>query len=429
MKRIVTPGRMPMKIALLSVPALLLLFAGCRQSFDYYNPLDPSEDAALSEILPFIEDPVIRNAILDSGALNKSELGQLWVEGLTHGGAVTTGAGMEFLSYTSNLQFRSTGLPDSLTGDLSSLGKMRSLERLELHDNVFSEANLDAIPHIRSLRDLILEDNAIADAAGLVPLLERYNRGQLSLSVGWNTIDAGTLIALRPVLDRLYGLNISGLDPVGEDLDLDFLASNTTIDGLDISYNTLTGTLSPLGRLSELRWFYARSTNMDGALFSTMPHLPHLNYINLRDNLLTDLTPVTTALSSYNRGQLRLEIGDNPYGAGALGALAPAMDRLHGLEIPFFGSTGPLTNLDSLPTNDTIRYFNVTGHTISDISAISRLRELESFDMENNGAGFVAGSEALLNLPRLRMVWVVNSPGIDQWVLDELRSRGVEVYD
>lgn len=418
----------PVRLALLTVPMMLLLLAGCRQSFDYYNPLDPNEDAPLSEILPFIEDPVIRNAIVGSGVSTKRDLDWLWVDGFTHGGDVTTAAGMEFLSYTSNVEFRDTGLPDSLAGDLASLRKMRSLDRLDLRDNLFTEANLDLIPYISSLNDLILENNAITDAAGLVPLLERYRRGQLSLSVGWNSIDASTLIALRPVLDRLHGLNIAELDPV-EQLDLAFLASNTTIHGFDISYNELAGDLGALGRLGELRWFYAVETNMDGALFSSMPYLPRLNNFNLRDNQFTELSSVATVLSSYNRGQIRLNIGDNPYGAGVLGDLAPAMDRLHGLELSFFGGTGPLTNLNSLPVNDTIRDFNVTGHNLSDISAISRLRELEYFDMENNGAGFVSGADALLNLPRLREIWVFNSPGIDQWVLDELRSRGVQVYD
>ncbi|TVR67507.1 MAG: hypothetical protein EA427_13505, partial [Spirochaetaceae bacterium] len=408
---------------LASALALVSVFGGCRQSFDYYNPLDPAEDAPISEILPLIADPVIRNAIIDNGAQTKRELDWLWVNGNEHGGTVTTLEGIEFLSNLRNLTLHHAGLPGSPAVDMSPLVKIASLEYLNIERNQFDETNLDVIPFLPNLRSLRLADNLIRDAESLVALATPYGVGQLWLHANDNPILPETLPALQQVLNRFSGLNIAYGD--GSLSDLSFLVPNDTIEFFDISGHDALTTLSSLSSLSRLQFLRADETGMDESLFLTIPVFPDGFRLSIRENDITDFSVVASYIGQYGRAGMQLEMGGGSLALEELWNLRPVMDRLEGLHLgSWFGGEGPLLDLDFLPQNDTIRFLQLYGYTVTDISAVSRLEELHSFGLEDNPAEFINGFEVLLNLPHLRELRLWNTPAVDWDVIDELMRRG-----
>jgi hypothetical protein len=356
----------------------------------------------------------------------KSELGWLNVEGWNYGDVVTT-AGVEFLSYTRDLRLAGAGLESV---DLAPLTKMRNLHSLDLANNQFDDSNVGSIPYLPLLDHLSLHDNAMIDAGSVAPLISRYPRGGISIDLGWNDqIDPGTLVALRPVLDHLHGLGLNGVDPLGESLfDLSFIVSNNTISNLNVSDNPGIDSYGALSLLTELRDFGAWNNNIDEARLLTIPFLPELTYIGLGNNQISDLSVLIPWVGLYERHQLNLSIGENPFDPGQLWNLASVMDRLHHLDITWWDGTGPLSTLDFLPQNDTIHHLRLNGNALSDINGVRRLAILEHLELNDtfNGFQYAWGSEALLDLPNLRQVDAWESC-VEPSVLEELSRRGVSV--
>lgn len=415
-----------------------LALGGCRQSFEYHNPLDPRVDASIAEILPYIEDPVIRQAVLESGARTRRELGFLWVNGNDHGGHVRSMQGIEYLSHLNHIAFYETGLPGTPAVGLSPLAKMDELGRLDFAWNDFGDVDIESIPFLPNLDFISFYRNRITDAASVVPLIEQYGEAQLGVNLDHNPIDPITLLALQPVLNRLTGLNVGWLQerPDSTPLtDLSFLVANDTITYIGLHGHDGITDWSRLSLLTSLNRVGLGRVGMDDASFQTLPLFSSdFNSLDVHGNDLTDLAAVADYIRRYSRTDFFLNIADNPFSAAALFDLAPALDQVFRLYVAWYGNwqdpdfePGPITNLDFLPSNDTIHYFDVSGNDITNISAISRLRRLEELRMDGNRSEFVAGAEALLDLPDLQHLWISGTDGIPEWVLTQLRSRGVRV--
>jgi hypothetical protein len=99
-------------------------------TFNYYNPLDPQEDAELSAVLPAIADANLRGQIGTRAAaqeiITKNELRSLNLSNVV---GMTSIAGIEFLAQLEELLFDTT---DFSAIALEPLGKLANLRTLAL---------------------------------------------------------------------------------------------------------------------------------------------------------------------------------------------------------------------------------------------------------------------------------------------------------
>ena len=427
--------RTPVGSVLILLLAVLLM--GCHwEDPEYYNPLDPGEDADIWVFLDRLDqrdtplDPVIRQAVASSGAPTKFSLGSLWVWGNQHGGAVNTLEGLEFFSQTNWLGLENVQLENGV--DLTPLTRMRRLENLFLSGNGFDDATVANIPHISQLKHLSLRDNQIADAAAFIPLIGQYGTARLSVEIGGNPFPVATLSALGVALQSLSGLSITSLsEPIS---DFAFLVENETIQWLNISYNALPEVLQGLSRLRRLEHLELAGAGLDNTRLATLPVFPGLRLLNISDNAISSGQDIATYLSNYGTGRLNLNVRGNILGPAELQDFAVALNQLEWLYLEVQNAE-PILDLNFLRTNATIHGLGLSMITFSgglenpiDISAVSRLSALEWLDIADNQGNEIQGLQALLELPRLREVNVSNSFNMRFDILDQLLVRGVFVH-
>lgn len=231
----------------------VLVLTACADSYNYYNPLDPRENVPLEVVLPFVEDPVMRQAIQEA-ALEQNATTKFEIESVNVFDAqVTSLQGLEFFPDIRWLELNFVRLVQNNV-DLTPLTKMQGLSFLNLMNNEFGPETMDRIPYFPQIAGLSLGFNPIGDAAVLVPLLTPYNRRQLNLDLQFAELEYDTLPAFAPVLDRLWRLELRSINSVSPLLDLGFLSSNGTITDLIIQDVDELVDASGLANLSGLRW-------------------------------------------------------------------------------------------------------------------------------------------------------------------------------
>ena len=250
----------------LYLPAILVLtmtVASCGESYSFYNPLDPREDAPLEDILPYVVDPDIRAAIQDAAALMDPPVDtKNGIEYVSVFDAnVTTLTGLEFFSRLRALELNFVGLVDNDV-DLDPLTRLSQLEALNLMNNGFGPETLGRIPHIPSLNYLSLGYNLIEDAAALVDLLSPYKQSQLGLDLQFAELELDTLPALNEVMDRLNSLNLVSIGSVSAGVNLSAFDPNDTLQALTLSDLPGLTDVSGIARFQEL-YFVDLSNNQD----------------------------------------------------------------------------------------------------------------------------------------------------------------------
>jgi Leucine-rich repeat (LRR) protein len=222
--------------AVLVIAGAVLLFGGCEQAtFDYYNPLDPQENASVEDVVARAAlDPNVEGAVLDDwSGYRKSEVEFISVFNIP----VSSVTGLEFFSALTSLELNLVQLRGV---DLTPILSLSNLDSLNLMNNGYTDTDLADLPHFSQINYLSLGYNPILDAASVNSILEQHvaDGDRITLDLQSSPVDHATLASLR--FDALDGLHIGFLQDTGGNpaplTDTSFLpAGSSTLRYLDIS--------------------------------------------------------------------------------------------------------------------------------------------------------------------------------------------------
>jgi Leucine-rich repeat (LRR) protein len=394
--------------AVLVIAGAVLLFGGCEQAtFEYYNPLDPQEDALVEQVVAGAAlDPNVEGEILNqwSGS-RKSEVDFISVFDIP----ISSVAGLEFFPELTSLELNLVQLRGV---DLTPILSLSNLDSLNLMNNGYTDSDLADLPHFSQINYLSLGYNPILDAASANVILERHiaDGDRISLDLQSTPVAHDTLASLR--YDALDGLHIGYLtDTGGADApltDTDFLpADNSTLRYLDISgphAPDMAGVrgLDNLQELSILRYQGTDLTaispvdtlvvlNVDQSDLTSLDGLdaPDLWILSVRNS--SSLEDIQQLASGGMQDSLRhLEVQQTGLADEDL-AVIWAMSNLtwleaSGLADPANGNP-TITDLTGISNASSLEHVDFAdnpdlSHGIADLAALPRL---ESVDLQNTG--------------------------------------------
>ncbi|MCG8481192.1 MAG: hypothetical protein MI724_19005 [Spirochaetales bacterium] len=396
------------------VAAFGLTIFGCQLStYDLDNPLDPEVDAPIEDVLPFVVDGDIAQAIRDTEVQFKSEVTEVRVFLQD----VESLEGIQFFPAIRYLELNNVNLV-SLGTDLSPILELENLNGLNLMANGYTDENVSSLPPFPGLSFFSLGFNDITDAASVVPIVERYGRAELELDIQEMPIDADTLASLRPVLDRLSGLSIGNFNAPSSNpiTDLGFLTTNDTIRRVELGGLSITD-YEPLAQLSALQYVGIHAwpdTNLDRLTFLSGT----IEELNVSESSLTSLAGLPGGLS-----QLALEGSSALTDISELAAAGAnaALRELNISRTPL--DEGDMAVLSSLQRLDTLFIFSVPAITTLDFLAGNpNLQRIHA----GNNPDLVAGLDSLVSLPELEELWITAS-GFSPADVDAFRAARPDV--
>ena len=401
-------------VLLSTIIAAGLALSGCRlSSFDgeFDNPLDPDVDAPIEDVLTFVVDDNLDEAIRDTNAQFKSEVMQVRVFQKDVGSL----DGIEYFNNINYLELNDANIA-SLDTDLSPILQLENLQSLNLMANGYTDQNVASIPHFPRISFLSLGFNDLTDAASLVPIVERYGRAQLYLDIQEMPIEADTLTSLRPVLDRISGLSISNFNhpaAINPITDLNFLEANDTITEIELGGLSIAD-YTPLDRLSALRqvgihaWpdtdlnrfpsLSIETLNVDSSSLTSLTGLPSglSELVVGGSSALTDISQLAT---SEAQGIRRLNISRTPLDETDMAVLS----SLQNLELIAISNVPALTTLAFLVDSPNLQWI-----------------------FAGNNPNLTAGLDALVSLTALEELWI-ESTGFSQSDVDAFRAERPDV--
>ncbi|MEM9859840.1 MAG: leucine-rich repeat domain-containing protein, partial [Bacteroidota bacterium] len=217
---------------------------------------------------------------------------------------------------------------------------------LTLHNNVLSGSLPSSLGDLKSLERLFLQDN---DLSGIIP----ETLGDLSLLKLLQLYDnqlTGEIPESFKQLSKLYGLNLSHNSLTG--VIPDSIVALTELEHLSLNNNQLTGTIpTSIGNLTKLDYLYLQNNQLTGSIPSSIENLSLMTRLYLHNNQLNG--PIPAGVSQLS--SLRLMLlqsndfsGEIPNDLGALINLVEinlSHNQLTGV-IP--SSVGELTELVNL---------------------------------------------------------------------------------
>ncbi|MFP4330773.1 MAG: hypothetical protein ACLFP6_08650 [Spirochaetaceae bacterium] len=398
----------PLRLLLTAGAAALFLSACNFYNPEYYNPLDPALDAPIEEVIDQVVNPNLRQAILDTGATTKFDVGFVSV----FEEPVDTLEGIEFFSQIRYLELNNADIV-ALGTDLTVLRDLPELRELNLMANGYDDTNLDLIPFISQLTGLDLGFNDITDAASLVPIIRDYGP-DFFIGFGATLIEGDTLGALTPVLNLLSALqafDLAGTTPME---DLNWLTSNDTIRTLGISQNPLPeDAYADLSQLSNLRRLEIRGWQYTD--LTALPSLPELEILIAEDGDpgFTDLNGVPSGLREFSV--------ENSVGLFTVAPLRIGSgSTLNTLDVSGTALTDDdMADLFSLRELNFLRAGDLPGLTT--IEGISNLARLDSLQLFNNQL-LASGISEVGQLPNLTFVDFSGSISVDTTILDQIAA-------
>jgi len=296
--------------------------------------------------------------------------------------------------------------------DLAPLSELQSLRSVSLNGN--NIIDVSPLSQLLQLTSLAIHGNQIADVRpiSLLPLLT-------SLSIGNAIEDIEPLVKL-PSLERLmvYVLPTTDLSPLHQMHNLEFLlvSSGQALSGRAPFDSTILASCSNLASLRLDGYDIARIAE----LAESVPTLTELalHYIGVDDISMFQIFDALTKLTLYgiipSSEEVDLSHLDIPSGVTTLAlenngvedvAVIASFTSLTSLSL----ARNSITNIEGLETLVKLTVLDLSFNAITDLAPLRELPALKSLTLQGVPFDRTAGSDALI-------------------VIDELRTRGVNVY-
>ncbi|MES2285415.1 MAG: DUF4153 domain-containing protein [Bacteroidota bacterium] len=274
--------------------------------------------------------------------------------------------------------------------DLRELKMFTSLENLYLNSNRFD--SIDYFPAMNNLKILSLSNNNIKSIS---PLKSVPNILSLDLSDN-KMLDFSTL----PVFKKLESLslnfnNISDYSPL---LRLPNLLE-LNISGTVINKGTILPTMPKLKRLNLQN---TQISLIDTALFERFSSIDNLEYLNLSDNHLQNLYPLTT---NFNVKKIVIEEEQ----------MGPVFKLLKSLNV----SRNRLESLYPLLVYSDLEELDVSGNQLIETTSLSQLVNLKTLSIENCGINNIDFAKKLVHL---QVLYISNNNITDYTPLYKLKD-------
>lgn len=424
MEQIVT-WQSPKKIGIF-LGSLLLLFGLLNITSLVRSPVtfpDPNFEAVIRDKLGKDTGLIYEEELLTITELDAAS------QGISH---------IDGIEYLSRLVF--LNLADNAVEDLSPLAELSILTELDLRNNPISDldaVNFAAITHL-PLRELDLSNDVGGHHPRVTDITLFGNFTQLeSLDLRGNHVqDLSPLADLRALtelnlrdnyISDLAGVNFASIahlplrqlnlrDNIAESgarlSDIELLGDLTQLESLNLRDNHIQD-LAPLTFLTSLSSLNLRGNQVSDLV--PLQTLSALNELNLRENALTDLAPLS-ALTNLEY----LNIHSNPVNAGfealtnlpglhtlimrnvALGEHVVYLDNLDNLQRLNLRNTG-IANTQPLGFMRQLEQLDLRDNFINDISAFSTLTSLKALDLANNQVRDIQALRPLTNMQDLNL--------------------------
>lgn len=199
---------------------------------------------------------------------------------------------------------------------------------------------------------------------------------------------------------KLKHLDIRDCSKDGKQIeDISFLSKLTDLDFLNIKA-ARPKDLTPLKGLIKLTYLDMESTKIENVDFAK--DLEELEYFNAQHSFVKDITPFK------NHTKLK-----------TLLLSAPANKYFHGKDL--------LTDISAVSTLKNLKELDISNHNVEDISSLKGLENLEGFTATNN---LIKDLEVLLSLPKLNKVWVQGNPAYPGYETSENTFKEAkEIYN
>lgn len=400
--------RKPGGVAVAASVVLVLVAAGCSPTgYEYYNPLDPQEDALVDDVVAqAVLDPNVEGAVLNEwSGYRKSEVEFISVFNTP----VSSVAGLEFFSALTALELNLVQLRGV---DLTPILSLSNLDSLNLMNNGYTDTDLTDLPHFSQINYLSLGYNPILDASSANVILEQHiaDGDRITLDLQNTPVNHATLASLR--FDALDGLHIGFLKDTGGNpaplTDTNFLpAGSSTLRYLDISgphapdMQGVRG-LTNLQELSLLEYQGADLTeistidtlvvlNVDQSAIASLNGLnaPGLRHLSVRDSMfLVDIGQLRSG--GMQNGLESLEVDRTGLADEDLSVIwgMPDLTFLQGDELRDPSTMNPtITDVTGIANASSLEFVSFAdnpdlGQGLSDLAALPRLVRL---NLRNTG--------------------------------------------
>lgn len=292
---------------------------------------------------------------------------------------------LAMLSDLQSLYFSNNNL-----NDLRELKMFSNLENLYLNSNRFD--SIDHFPVMNSLKILSLSSNNIKSIS---PLKNVPNLSSLDLSDN-KQLDFKTLPAFKKV--KSLSLNYNNINDYSPLLRLPNLIE-LNLSGAMVSKQFK---LPALPKLVRLNLQYNQISISDTALFENLSSFVNLEFIDLSDNQLENIYPITTY---FNFKNTTAEEKKN----------APVFKALKSLNI----SRNRLQTLYPLIVYSDLEELYVSGNQLKETNTLAQLVKLKTLSIDNCGLNNIDFIKKLVNLQAL---YISNNNITDYTPLYELKG-------
>ncbi|MEX2442712.1 MAG: hypothetical protein WD492_03840 [Alkalispirochaeta sp.] len=406
----------------LCLACVVVLLAACDIiTYDYYNPLDPQEDATVETALAGVVDPELRRAIVDSvgGDTERSKREVHWVHASywePDGYNVSTVAGIEFFPEVSGLELSGTSV--DWEADVIHLQRLPRLDHLNVGDTGVTDAEVAYFAQIDQLRWLGLNGNALT-VEGLNHLVSTNIDG-IALS-GYDETDGNPGYQLTTGASIFEELGSSGLADQLWGIDLGrFGLTAADLTGLQVfpHLGSFSFWDNDIASVAEINDFLRNHNGAD--------HPVHLglwgNPIPEAELAKLDLTHI----SGLDLGHM----GDGSL-LEALPAFATEGSQLNNLGLQDNRALSSLDGLEQLLMDSRIEHLNLSNTAITDVEPLragDELRWIYLTDIITEFGLPVANVELLADLPNLEQLILHNTPLSDDDAVREAFDARPDIY-